>query len=141
MREQTLGELLAAIGARTPAPASGSAAALTAALAAALAELAARFTGDDEAIERAHALGARLVALAEEDAAVYSAFMAGQSDETRAAIVRVPEEIAAAAVEVAELADRVHGQLRSSVAGDAEAAAGLARVAADVARRLVELNA
>ena len=34
-------ELLAAIGARTPAPASGAAIALTAALAAALAELAA----------------------------------------------------------------------------------------------------
>lgn len=101
MREQTLGELLAAIGARTPAPASGSAAALTAALAAALAELAARFAGDDEAIERAHALGAQLVSLAEEDAAVYTAFMSAQTDETRAAIIRVPEQIAAAAEEVA----------------------------------------
>lgn len=140
MREQTLGELLAAIGARTPAPASGSAAALTAALAAALAELAARFAGDDEAIERAHELGARLVALAEEDAAVYSAFLAGQTDETRAAIVRVPEEIAAAAAEVAELADRVHRQLRSSVAGDAEASSALALAAGGVARRLAEFN-
>lgn len=140
MREQTLGELLAAIGARTPAPASGSAAALTAALAAALAELAARFAGDDEAIERAHALGAQLVSLAEEDAAVYTAFMSAQTDETRAAIIRVPEQIAAAAEEVAELAGRVHEQLRSSVAGDAEAASALAKAAQGVAKRLAEFN-
>jgi hypothetical protein len=35
----------------------------------------------------------------------------------------------------------VKGQLRSSVVGDAEAAAELARAAARVARRLAELNA
>ena len=50
-------------------------------------------------------------------------------------------EIAACADEVAELAERVRAQLRSSVVGDAEAAGELARAAARVARRLAELNA
>ncbi len=90
---------------------------------------------------RAKALSARLLQLADEDAAAYTAFIAERNDETRAAIIRVPEEIAAHADEVAEIADAVRAQLRSSVAGDAEAAAELARAAARVARRLAELNA
>jgi len=61
LSQQTVGDLLAALGARTPAPASGSAVALTAALAAALAELAARYAGDDGAAARAQALVRRLV--------------------------------------------------------------------------------
>jgi len=133
-------ELLDAIGARTPAPASGSVAALTGALAAALTEMAARYADDDASIERARELKARLGALADEDSVVYAAFMAERNEETRAEIIRVPEEIAAAATEVAELADRVGAQLQTSVAGDAEAAAALARAAAGVAKRLVELN-
>ena len=48
LSELRVGELLAALGERTPAPASGAATALTAALAAALAELAARFAGDED---------------------------------------------------------------------------------------------
>jgi len=134
-------ELLAAIGARTPAPASGSVAALTGALAAALTEMAARYAGDDVSVERARELEARLSALADEDAVVYAAFLAERNDDTRAAIVRVPEEIAAAADDVAGVADRVRAQLRTSVAADAEAAATLARAASGVAKRLAELNA
>jgi methenyltetrahydrofolate cyclohydrolase len=140
VRERTVGELLTAIGARTPAPASGSAAALTGALAAALAELAARFAGDDEVVERARELGGRLVELADEDAAAYAAFMAARSEETRAAITRVPEEIAAAADAVEELAQAVRARLETAVAGDADAAAELAGAAGRVARRLVEFN-
>lgn len=136
-----MGEFLAALGERTPTPASGAATALTAALAAALVELAARFAGDDEAVVRAKALWSRLAELADEDAEAYSAFMADRSDATRARIVEVPEEIAAHADETADLAERVRGQLRTSVVGDAEAAAELARAAARVARRLAELNA
>ena len=79
-------ELLAAIGERTPAPASGAATALTAALAAALAELSARFAGDETDAERAHTLAAELVRLGDEDAAAYAAFMTERNDETRAAI-------------------------------------------------------
>jgi formiminotetrahydrofolate cyclodeaminase len=67
--------------------------------------------------------------------------MVERSDEARARIIAVPEAIAARADEVAELAERVRAQLRSSVAADAEAAVDLARAAARVARRLAELNA
>jgi hypothetical protein len=53
----------------------------------------------------------------------------------------VPEEIAARADEVAELARGVRVQLSSSsVAGDAEAAIELAETASRVARRLAALN-
>jgi len=138
---QSVGEFLTALGERTPAPASGSATALTGALAAALVELAARFAGDEEAVVRARELGSRLAALADEDAAAYTAFLAERSAETRAAIVRVPEEIASNADQVAALAEAVRARLKSSVAGDAEAARELARAAARVARRLAELNA
>ena len=140
LSEQRVAEFLAALGARTPAPASGAATALTAALAAALVELAARFAGDESSVVEATALRSRLTELADEDAAAYAAFMASRDDETRARIVAVPEEIAACADRAAELAGHVHGQLRSSVAGDAEAAGELARAAARVARRLAELN-
>lgn len=140
MREQTLGELLAAIGARTPAPASGSVAALTGAVAAALAEMAARFAEDDAAVEQAQAFGRRLIELAEEDAAAYSAFLASRNEETRAAIVRVPEEIAAAAGEVAAIAEGVRTLLAPSIGADAEVARTLAETAAAVARRLVDIN-
>src|SRR5690349_11590038 len=140
LNELRVGEFLAALGERTPAPASGAATALTAALAAGLAELAARFAGDEDAVVQAKAAVTRLIELADEDAEAYSAFMADRSDETRARIIAVPEEIAAQADRVAALAERVRAQLPSSVAGDAEAAAELARAAAKVARRLAELN-
>jgi formiminotetrahydrofolate cyclodeaminase len=141
LNELRVGELLAALGARTPTPASGAATALTGALAAALTELAARFAGDDDAVARANAAAIRFVELADEDAAAYTAFMADRSDETRARIIAVPEEIAARADEVEALAEAVRAQLRTSVAADAEAAAELARAAARVARRLAALNA
>jgi formiminotetrahydrofolate cyclodeaminase len=140
LNELRVGELLAALGERTPAPASGAATALTGALAAALTELAARYARDDGAVEAARAAGARLVQLADEDSAAYAAFMAERSEATRARIIAVPEEIAALGDEVAELADRIRLELRSSVTGDAEAAAELARASARVARRLAELN-
>jgi formiminotetrahydrofolate cyclodeaminase len=140
LNELRVGEFLAALGERTPTPASGAATALTAALAAGLTELAARFAEDDEAVMRAKAATARLLELADEDAAAYTAFMAARNDETRARIIEVPEAIAANADEIVELAQRVRARLRSSVAGDAEAAAELARAAARVARRLAELN-
>jgi formiminotetrahydrofolate cyclodeaminase len=90
---------------------------------------------------RAKSLWSRLAELADEDSAAYGAFMADRNDETRARIIAVPEEIGACADEIARLADHVRGQLKSSVVGDAEAAAELARAAGVVARRLAELNA
>ena len=140
LNELQVGEFLAALGERTPTPASGAATALTGALAAALTELAARFAGDEDAVMRAKAHVMQLLELADEDAVAYTAFMANRNEQTRARIIEVPEEIAARADEVATLADHVRSQLTSSVAGDAEAAIELARAAARVARRLAELN-
>src|ERR671937_419309 len=114
LSEQRVDELLAAVGARTPAAASGAAAAL--------AELAARYAGDAEAAARARGLVGELLRLADEDAAAYSAFVVERSDATRAEIVRVPEEIAVRAEGAAALAESMRGRLRPGVAGDAEAA-------------------
>ena len=141
LSRQSVGEFLAALGARTPAPASGSAVALTAALGAALAELAARFAGDEEAAARAQALARRLVELADEDAAAYTAFMADRNDETRLRIIAVPEEVATRAGEIEELAKSLQGRLSTSVAGDVEAAVELSAAAARAARRLAQINA
>jgi formiminotetrahydrofolate cyclodeaminase len=138
---QPIGEFLAELGARTPAPASGTAAALTAAMGAALAELAAGYAQDEVAVIRTKQLVARLEELADEDADAYTAFMASRNEETRRRTIDVPEEIATCADEAAEIADRLAATLRTSVAGDAEAAATLSRAAAAVARRLAELNA
>jgi formiminotetrahydrofolate cyclodeaminase len=140
LSEQSVGEFLAALGERTPAPASGAATALTAALAAALVELAGRFAGDEEAVVRAKALWSRLSELADEDAAAYTAFLAARTDENRERIIAVPLEIAECAEEAAGLAQRVRAQLRTAVVGDAEAARDLATTAAKVARRLAEMN-
>ena len=140
LSERSVAEFLAALGERTPAPASGAATAVTAALAAALVELAGRFAGDEEAIVRAKALWSRLAELADEDAAAYTAFLAERSDATRERIIAVPLEIAECAEEAAELAERVRSQLRTAVVGDAEAARELARTASRVARRLAEMN-
>jgi formiminotetrahydrofolate cyclodeaminase len=140
LRELTADELLAAIGERTPAPASGAATALTAALAAALAELSARYAGNEDDAERAHALAAELVELGDADAAAYGAFMADRNEDTRAEIVRIPEEIARLADEAVELALRAADKLSPSVAGDARASAELGRAAAAVARGLARLN-
>ena len=141
LNELRVGEFLAALGERTPTPASGAATALTGALAAALTELAARFAEDEDAVMRAKAHVMQLLRLADDDGVAYTAFMADRNDRTRARIIEIPEEIAAQAEEVASLAEHVRSRLSSSVAGDAEAAAELARAAARVARRLAELNA
>ena len=106
LNELQVGEFLAALGERTPTPASGAATALTGALAAALTELAARFAEDEDAVVGAKAAVMRLIELADEDAVAYTAFMADRNDETRARIIEVPEEIAAQADEVAGLAEQ-----------------------------------
>ncbi len=136
-----VGEFLAALGERTPAPASGAATAVTGAFAACLVELAARFAEDEAAVSRAKTLSTRLLQLADEDADAYTAFMETGSEEARRRTIEVPLKIAANADEVEQLAGRVGTQLSSRVAGDAEAAEELARAAARVARRLAELNA
>jgi formiminotetrahydrofolate cyclodeaminase len=140
LSQHRIDELLAAIGEKTPAPASGAATALTAALAASLAELSARFAGEEDDAERAHALAGELLELGDADAKAYAAFMEDRNEATRAEIVRIPEEIAGRADEAVDLAERARGQLSSAVAGDARAAAELGRAAARVARGIAELN-
>jgi formiminotetrahydrofolate cyclodeaminase len=139
--ELQVGEFLAALGERTPAPASGAATALTAAFAAGLVELAARFADDESTVARAKALAARLAQLADEDIDAYTAFMQDRNETTRQRIIEVPEAIAAGADEIAELASTVREQVSPTVAGDADAAAELAGAASRVARRLAALNA
>jgi methenyltetrahydrofolate cyclohydrolase len=141
VNELTVGEFLAALGERTPGPASGAATAITGAFAASLVELAARFARDETAVSSAKALASRLAHLADADADAYAAFLETRSDEARRRTIEVPQEIAAAADEVERLAERVGSRLTSAVAGDAEAATELARTAARIARRLAELNA
>jgi glutamate formiminotransferase/glutamate formiminotransferase/formiminotetrahydrofolate cyclodeaminase len=141
LSEQRFTDIVAAVGAPTPAPASGSVIALTGALAAALAELAAGIAREEAATVTAHELGLRLAELADQDAAAYTAFLADRSDESRAEIVRVPLAIAACADEVAELSDGIASRLTTAVAADARASAELARTASRVARRLAEVNA
>jgi formiminotetrahydrofolate cyclodeaminase len=141
LNELPLADLIAAVGERTPAPASGAATAVTAALGAALAELAARYAGDDAQAERAHEIAAELIRLGDEDAAAYTAYMAERNSETRRRIVEIPERIAALADEAEAIALHALGRVGPAVAGDATAGAELARAAARVARGLAELNA
>jgi formiminotetrahydrofolate cyclodeaminase len=137
---EPIGDFLDALGARTPAPASGAAAAVTGALGAALAELAARLARDEVAVEEARSLRARLVALADEDSEAYTAFLRERSEEARQGTIAVPLEIAACGDAVEALARRVALQLSGPVVGDAESAAALGRAAAEVSRRLADIN-
>jgi formiminotetrahydrofolate cyclodeaminase len=136
----TLDAFAAVVGERTPAPASGSATAVAAALAAALVELTARFSDDEAARDEALRLRGELLALADEDAAAYAAFMRTRSDEARDRTIDVPLALAEAAATVARLAERLEREGNPRLVGDAAAGAVLARAAVVTAARLVELN-
>jgi methenyltetrahydrofolate cyclohydrolase len=138
--EQRIASYLEALGARTPAPASGSGAALTGAIAAALAELAARFSNEEQVAAELVARRKRLLALADEDAAAYSDFMRTRSVADRDRTIDVPLAVAEAAAAVAALARTLASTGNPNVAGDAEAAAELAAAVARVGARLVEIN-
>ncbi len=133
-------EFADALGARTPSPASGSAAAVAAALAAALVELTARFSGDEVGVDEALRLRRRLLALADEDAVAYAEFARTRSDEARSRIVDVPRELAEAAAGVARLAERLERDAKPPLAADAAVAAILARAVEQAAIRLVQVN-
>ncbi|HEY7592633.1 MAG TPA: cyclodeaminase/cyclohydrolase family protein [Actinophytocola sp.] len=138
------------VAARTPAPGGGAVAAVTAASAAALVAMAARFA--DAPAGPAEALRARLEPLADADAAAYTEVLAAyrlpKDDPTRpsrvaaalAVATEVPREVAAAAREVALLADDLVERGNKNLVGDARVAALLARAAADAATALVEIN-
>ena len=138
------------VAARTPAPGGGAVAALTAASAAALVAMAARFA--DRPAGPAEALRARLEPLADADAAAYTevlaAYRLAKDDPLRrrriAEALRVateiPRAVAAAAREVALLADDLVERGNRNLVGDARTAALLARAAADAADELAAIN-
>lgn len=140
MPDPSLQSYLDALGARTPAPASGSGAAVTGAIGAALAELAARFSDEREAASRLVELRTRLVELADEDGQAYTAFMRTKSQEDRERTIDIPLAIAETAAQVSALARVLVEGGNPRVAGDAEAGLELARSAARVCARLVEIN-
>ena len=144
--DQSLGEFLDAVPARTPAPGGGAAAAVAASLAAGLTAMAARFAPDgwerrSEIVRRAEELRARAEPLADADAAAYGAFLAARIPDTVEQIVAIPYEIALIAAEVAELAALVAAEGNPNLFGDAAAGADLAAAAASIAARLVAINA
>lgn len=140
MSATSLQGYLDALGARTPAPASGSGAAVTGAIGAALAELAARFSDERAAADRLVELRTRLLELAHEDAAAYTDFMRTRSAEDRDRTIDVPLAIAETAAEAASLARVLVEGGNPRVAGDAEAGFELSLAAARVGARLVEIN-
>lgn len=140
MHSDSLQSYLDALGARTPAPASGSGAAVAGAIGAALAELAARFSDEAEAADRLVELRGRLLELGDEDSAAYTDFMRTKSEADRDRTIDVPLAIAESAAEVARLARTIAEGGNPRVAGDAEAGCILARATASVCARLIEIN-
>ena len=148
-------ELLDSLGARTPAPGGGAAAALAGAIAAALTEMAAAFAETRKPAapdlnaghirERAATLRARLIELADEDAGVYAAVLATTDPAARSqalpAAADPPLQIATAAAEIAELASAIAvAPGNEQLLGDATCAVALGEAATQAAARLVELN-
>jgi glutamate formiminotransferase/formiminotetrahydrofolate cyclodeaminase len=150
--ELPLAELLSAVSDESPAPGAGSAAAWTGALAAALLEMAARFAGIGDAVERARALRSQLLASGEEELRSYEPVLAAArldpSDPAREQRLRealsraseAPLAIARSAAEVAELAAGVAARSKPALRGDAIAGVLLAEAASRSAARLVEIN-
>jgi methenyltetrahydrofolate cyclohydrolase len=153
LSKQPLEEFLSNVAAATPAPGGGSSAAVSAALAAALVEMAASVPSSkasgaarsDRAAERAGALRARAMRLAQEEMSSYAPVLEARDEHERelalAAASEPPAQIAETAAEVAELGVEVATSASPSVRGDALAGVVLAEAAASAAFRLVEINA
>jgi methenyltetrahydrofolate cyclohydrolase len=141
---QSLEDLLDAVAEDTPAPGGGSSAAVTAALAAALVEMAARLGSADEAADRAGALRAEALRLADEELTSYAPVLeaATPADRTTAldAASEPPAQVAETSAAVAELGVEVARASSPAVRGDALTGVVLAEAAAAAAGRLVETN-
>ena len=150
----SLDELLDGIASRTPAPGSGSAAALVAAMAAALCAKTARFSNDDGAAAQAEHLRRRLTELARDDAEAFVRALR-DLDEPRdpdpdrrdwllgrslAAAADVPLRIAETCADVAELAADLALRGKAELQPDAAGASVLAEAAARVCAHLVAVN-
>jgi formiminotetrahydrofolate cyclodeaminase len=145
-----LGYLLSKIASPAPAPASGSAVAAVVAAAAALVQKVARLSARkwpeaSETHARAERLRLQSEELIEQDADAYVAFMeAVRSGEgvagAQARTVQIPLEIARAAADVAELAERSASLGNPKLRPDAVVAGMLAAAAAESAAYLVGVN-
>ena len=152
LSKQPLEEFLSNVAAATPAPGGGSSAAVSAALAAALVEMAASVPSSQAsgsarssgAAERAGALRAQALRLAQEEMSSYAPVLEARDEHERelalAAASEPPAQIAETAAEVAELGLEVATSASPSVRGDALAGVVLAEAAASAAFRLVEIN-
>jgi formiminotetrahydrofolate cyclodeaminase len=156
--EQSVDELLDAIGSGEPLPASGTTAALVAAMAAGLVAKVARVSKDWEegqgVVAQARALRMRLTLLAQADTEAYGSALAAMRlprelpQEQRDAIIGrsleraadVPLAIADAAADVADLAAVAAANGKPRLVPDAVAAAELADGAARAAALLVGVN-
>ena len=148
--EVPVGKLAEALAARGPGPAAGSTAAVTTALAAGLAGKVARGAArtDPAALDLAHELDglrAKALALADDDVAAFSGFLAarrapGGAAAATEAIVQVPMDVLAAACRVTEIAAALADHGPDALTGDAVTAALLAAAAAESASGLVGTN-
>lgn len=162
----TLENYLSELGAKVPAPGGGAVAALHAAQAAALIAMVARYTTRakdaehrpviDRIIEAADAAGARALALADADAAAFTAVGAAyklpkDTDEERAArtaainaalveAARVPAAVVDEADEILSLAAELLPIGNPNVVTDIGAAADAARAAAMSSQLNIEIN-
>ncbi len=156
LASEQLSEILRRIEARTPAPASGTAAAIVCATAAALVGMVAAYQGEQPMRPRAGARAARLRARALELAQldldsyqpVLDALRLPSWNPRRGAALaaalsaaaEVPLQIAAVSAEVAALAAELAPAASRHALGDAASAATLAEAACAAATLLVELN-
>jgi formiminotetrahydrofolate cyclodeaminase len=149
MLEKTLTGFLEAVAARSSAPGGGAVAAVVTAIAAALVEMAAQFSSKhwddaDDAAARARELRERAAPLAQADAEAYEAVIAERGgpayDEALSRAADVPLAVAEAAAGVAELAAELAARGNPNLRGDAVTAALLAEAAARAAANLVEIN-
>jgi len=138
--DERLGDFIDLVAAATPAPGGGAVAAVTASLAAGLVAMA----GPEDPAGVA-ALGRRASALADEDAAAYSAVVAARRagqphTEAMTRATEVPLEITRTAAAIAQHAAEVFRTGRPAIRGDAATALLLAEGAARAAAYLVEVN-
>lgn len=142
--DRPLRAFLGDVGGADPVPAAGSAIAATTALAAALTAKVARRsrrTDADALAARADELRAGLEPGITQDAAAYARVLEtprGERDPEAAS--QWPRVVREAADEIASLADDLATTGNPNLRYDAEAAATLARVAGEIADRLVRAN-
>lgn len=159
LREQAIGEFLAALSSGNPTPGGGSAAALSGALAAALGCMVCALAGRKKEDQELSALSERLLSLREglldlagEDAEAFSGVMAAYRvpkddpgrkkaiEEALAGAADVPLRVAAACVEILDILVELTPHATPQSASDVGVAARLAGAAVDSALLNVTIN-